>query len=53
MLKDGSRKTWSPVEREASKRWEARRRINRAEAQTLYPSMVAAVAPARYNAVES
>jgi hypothetical protein len=43
MLKVGSRKTWSPVERGASKRKEAR---------TLYLSVAAAAAPARYSAAE-
>jgi hypothetical protein len=42
MLKVGSRRTWSPVEREARKRREVRR---------LYPSVAAAVAPARYSTV--
>jgi hypothetical protein len=42
MLKVGSRRTWSPVDHEARKRREARR---------LYPSVAAAVVPARYSAV--
>jgi hypothetical protein len=50
MLKVGLRKTWLSLERGASKRREARCRINRAEAGPLYPS-VAAAAPARYSAV--
>jgi hypothetical protein len=50
MLKVGSRRTWLLVEREASKRREAWRRINLAEARSLYPSVAAA--PARYNVVE-
>jgi hypothetical protein len=53
MLKVGSRKTCSPVEHRASKRRKARRRINHAVARTLYPLVAAAVALARYSAVES
>jgi hypothetical protein len=53
MLKVGPRRTWSPVERGASKRREARRRINLAEARSFFPSVVAvAAAPAQYSAVE-
>jgi hypothetical protein len=50
MLKVGSRRTWSPVERGASKR---RAAPDLAEARTLYPSVAAAMpAPARNSAVE-
>jgi hypothetical protein len=50
MLKVGSRRTWSPVERGASKRREAWHRINLAEARSFFPSVVAGAA--RHNAVE-
>jgi hypothetical protein len=50
MLKVGLRRTWSLVERGASKRREAWHRINLAEARSLYSSVAAA--PAQYNVVE-